>query len=852
MALENGEPPFWPQDTWADYLATVAMDPRRAAAQLHGAVAQIHNLATRLHNYDPKSIWSELAYLARTLPKLARAATRDDDAQRLATALQALDVALRDRYPLLHEAPVQSALIKIVLVADMYTYIRRRPANGSGLVSPDLSMMHCVRLLTKEHSDESGDWRARWNVNLRSEIRDRQRPTLWHWPVDNLEMRAVGSLLSSRNHLLAQPQLRDEKAHARVARLCRAAYLIARQASADARDRVDLTRDAVLHAQRLEFRALFEAAMAAQEAGQHPNCARLLAILLNAIPSELRTMSYWKQIGAGSAICVLAKEQGYWIGSRGTREQTNDTLPGGLMRGYSAEYSPMDLALEAPVLIPSWNILKDAFHLLDGTSPYYQIYRLGQSIRLADNSFPRPVADALIRALLTAGLTRSAHRVLQHSTVSPASLMHVTKALREALHYAPLGAASRRIRRRQGELRKAWSQFPSDAFSAIETLDIHEAIITRSGTLTTGLSGSSLAALVLYHTGSVPPVMQDLYARGTDIEAGAFRGATVATLQKVLAGEAEGSVAVSVCLKSPTLASLWVFASDSAEPTHVDVPMQQDIVRMSECVRQFSRHWCTEQRPELDIPWSLSHLCLAAAIVDAVKQATPMWRRVPRIRLAVDPIIPSLPWQALLMSGLPGSVVTLLPSLGWFVTPPSRPRRQMEFVSRLGSGGDDTLRGARNDIERLTLRVRTLKDKFKGLTVLLGHHVDPGDEDGFPGLHDGDRQMSVRDWIDVCSRSRVLLVNACEAAAHCGNPMHNLHNLRSIATFLGVLTVCAPVCEVPREVAVKLSARLLDTRRSATIVERYREAIRTDPRCAVYELSGFSSQVFGRKRYSNR
>ena len=182
--------------------------------------------------------------------------------------------------------------------------------------------------------------------------------------------------------------------------------------------------------------------------------------------------------------------------------------------------------------------------------------------------------------------------------------------------------------------------------------------------------------------------------------------------------------------------------------------------------------------------------------------------------LAIDPLLATLPWQALLRPVFRSLchdaldwVVSLVPSFSWVVAEHQKQRWFSDRPTFIKSDLEKLVRPYSNDCEKQNYAQTTFaklhslmakheelsKQHSMGWAVVLGHGMW---QNGFTTIEANEGPITIEQWMDLAQSHRIIVIHSCYGGHVGEHLLGDLAGIPGIALQIGSRLVCAPSFEV--------------------------------------------------------
>jgi cold shock CspA family protein len=494
---------------------------------------------------------------------------------------------------------------------------------------------------------------------------------------------------------------------------------------------------------------------------------------------------------------------------------------------------------------PRWRLLIAANYSRQPGSPHAPLEKLNHAIN-SGNTISLDILQAGFSLTMEHGMFRTASNVLKalaskHVQTSD-QLLRFAHSIKRAAQLIPVLIWGERHKDWQYVLREAWAPI-YDKCRIDETLAIHEVLVGRGLTLARAAKVPRVATCLtakLYEQLSEEEIREVL----DSLDVVRWRGpatVTVDHLRQWLASIPESPMERPVCASVVRLDeqrfSLLVIAP-SGEPT-LEILSLPGLLDEADCLVKgpYLRAWALRRTR---IPWEKlpGVSALTNYLTHRAKQLVPGLRW---IILAVEPKLAGLPWQEIVRQACDEVVISLVPNLSW-AEMAYRVRDNTEGVHlELCDDPHPEIASFRHELEQ---QQDMLKDCFGSVAVVLAHGIPASAADPLvlPEVKASDGPLqSVKDWHHIAG-CRLCFLHSCHAGTTSEVFLGDLGGIPGVLLSLKTRLLFAPVSQVPLETIRVIHRHLTDKEGPAELGLRYLAATMEDPRVALYNLYGFADE----------
>jgi hypothetical protein len=626
-----------------------------------------------------------------------------------------------------------------------------------------------------------------------------------------------------------------------------------------------------------EGRALYSAANAALNAGNPLLSAGLAHLLLRAAPEELRDHPFFRE--KADATASLIRQAAYEVDERFPLA-CGEPAGKQLIRQRRTAIHPWQLWIEHDIRTSwRWRVILRAYpkwsvvfpQLYDGETPssdptqYDSKFLLGSIVfGSALPSFPAPeVLPPTFELCLRYGFLSWAGRLLVRMHASSDDLINFAHAVKRSLQIMPYGWDLEEQDKRRRLLRDAWLRWKVDRkrrrMLQWKALGMHEVLLGRALSILrhSGSGDTQLLIEKLSGLTSAATVRRTFRTRRRVDQRG------LGTVDKRSFDRFLDDVRQRSSLGQPVCVSIastgddeWsiLAAGGSGRWSH----RFQRLPRLGATaakLRRSAHRWFQQddRNTTCPIPWGREYLALADVVAEISREVMPKSRW---LMLAVEPELAGLPWQNLLPVAWPEPmIVSVVPSFSWaaraydrFAIHPPGPKLVLaaddELVASDASWAD---KRSFLDLKRLIERNEAaMRRRIPSIAIALGHgRWDPAAKTALVAVNGKPIPCASRteeNWLDL-GRYRVLVTHSCHAGAVRAHYLGDMGGLPGITLGMKCRLHCAPVTEVPPDVAFTLQHHLIEDTILSTFAERYLAAIRRDRRVSLYNIYGFPDEA---------
>jgi len=618
-----------------------------------------------------------------------------------------------------------------------------------------------------------------------------------------------------------------------------------------------------------EVDALYAAAQAARDAGDHLANAGLGALLLRAIPDgvledpEIGPALRPRLEEIADRLGFSIRQAGLEVDSRfvptqepvpdhGIREPAQRVLVTlstreravGLASPPDDEWELFTYHVQQDQAGASWGPIWAvvwARHTEQGLLPLEQ---LDDEIR-GGVPLSQDILQSALKLNLRYGRINKAGRAFEVMEVREEDILDFAHAVKRASQVMPCCVDFVKLNEWQEAIRSKWCQMVLGrpvAFRFNEVLLLHELLLGRGLAIVraAGGFGAGVLARKRYNELLEADLRDFLAAETAHLRSGI---ATVDEsgigywLGRVRNTELGAPVAASViCIDEQHVSLLMKGPGEASICEIVSGCGQSDWSREAKTILATCTQWARGTRDS--VAWGSKLRNLATRLVSGARTLFP---EVRWLVIAIDPVLAGLPWQGLIRELDGGIVVSLVPNLSWAAMTHFTAGQTVDRV-RLNLVQFD------EGLERFRLRLRDdyeiLRQRLRSAAVVLAHGVKVPKESRLGGVCFAERPLWIEDWFDMAVH-RLCIVHACHAgtAEAVSVSLGDLGGIPGLVLSAGTRLLCAPVAEVPVSAAETLHGCVTSGDGPREFGLRYLHSIRTDPRISLYNLYGFADEL---------
>jgi hypothetical protein len=606
---------------------------------------------------------------------------------------------------------------------------------------------------------------------------------------------------------------------------------------------------------RNEARFLGMAALAALDAGDYLESARLNHLRFRYIPDEVAYgPEFQREVKRLRHIFRWIREAGLEVDDRFPKPEWYES-PRVAYEGMVDTSQPDDegLSLGGCQLRMEheqrtnhlWVSIMAAFPRRRAELPRDHFVRVIRCLADGSGSGGVDIRRAAFKLCLRYYFVRSAARLLATTNHKKEDLLDFAHAIKRCMQNIPIGMSVAKVQEWQEALQLTWSALDeSETLTPEERLCLHEMLMGRLLSIKESMSEGAAQMLTEKYHGIVDAVdLRAFYDDDPTIHRKGPGTINAANLAKFTTHFADSGLGCPVYISAHVLSSEYSFVVVGSEG-HIQYEqiLFGDLVTEARKLRETYKTWfrIPSMGDYQQVPWNDGFVSFAQAILILAQKCD---HKFQWIVLSLDPGLASLPWQHLFLHLgrrllKRDIIITLTPNLGWA---PLAYRETTDFTHptiklRL-SEDDEMMRELKVSIDK---HISAIRDYPVDVTVVLGHG-EWGEDDSFPKVTVGKDTLSINDWIEIAD-SRLVVLHSCHSGRTQSHFLGDYGALPGLILGLGSRLLCAPVAEVPPGAAEVFNEHIFRLDEQKALGLRYLAAIKREPSISMYNLYGMAAE----------